>query len=448
VVVAAFLAVAIIAPSMAQEAAPGSELEEIEGAIEERRQRDQDLENQAEQVTLDIAKVRAQIIDAAAAVQNQERRTTDAEREIDEIDRRYAERQASFERHSKDLQSTLAALALLARSPPDSLIAKPGEWRETVLGVRLLDDVVPELKARADLAAADAAALATLRDARMRGQVELTAAKEELSAERERVQRLLERKSSMQAALVAERRALTAEIAGLAAEAADVRDLIDRLAMARIEERARKANEAAERAVKAALEEAADGSLREDERVPNVARAQEPATAAEGAVTTGVPDDTTRSGSAEIAPRLAALPPAVDKRPPLVSSLPYPAHGDIVAKFNQRMDDGQPSLGLSIATRGRAQVVATRDGQVVFAGEFRGYGQLLIIEHDGGYHTLLSGFSRIDSAVGQGVVAGEPVGTMGTGVDSPTILYVEIRHNRQPIDPIPWLIAGDRKVSG
>jgi septal ring factor EnvC (AmiA/AmiB activator) len=132
----------------------------------------------------------------------------------------------------------------------------------------------------------------------------------------------------------------------------------------------------------------------------------------------------------------------------LISSLPFPAHGDVVAHFGDPKDDGQTNLGLSIATRGGAQVIATWDGQVVFAGQFRGYGNLLIIEHDGGYHTLLSGFYRIDSVIGQGVVAGEPVGVMGTGGESPTILYVEIRHNRQPIDPIPWLTADDRKVSG
>ena len=432
--------------AIADDQEQANELEAIEGAIEQRRQRDQTLESEAEKLSLDIGTVRTQVIDAAAAVQDQERKASDAEAEIADIDRRYAERQASFELHSAGLRSTLAALALLARSLPDSLIARPGEWGDTVRGMRLLDDVIPELKARADIAASEAAELALLREARARTQTELAAAKTELAAERIRLQSLLERMSSMQAAVVAERRRLTAEIAALAAEAADVRDLIDRLAMARIEEKARRADEAAARAAKAALEAAAAASLRTDERIANVVRADEPV--ARGAIV-GAADSPGGGVSAapEIAPRLAALPETPLRRP-LISSLPYPVHGDVVARFGDPKDDGQPNLGLSIATRGHAQVVATWDGQVVFAGQFRGYGKLLIIEHDGGYHTLLSGFSRIDSVVGQGVVAGEPVGVMGTGGESPTILYVEIRHNRQPIDPIPWLTADDRKVSG
>jgi len=424
-----------------------NELEAIEGAIEQRRQRDQALKGAAEKLSLDIGTVRSQVIDAAAAVQDQERKASDAEAEIADIDRRYAERQASFELHSAGLRSTLAALALLARSPPDSLIARPGEWGDMVRGMRLLDDVIPELKARADIAASEAAELALLRDARARTQTELAAAKTELAAERIRLQSLLERKSSMQAAVVAERRRLTTEIAALAAEAADVRDLIDRLAMARIEEKARRADEAAARAAKAALEAAAAGRLRSDERIANVVRADEPVAPGGIVGSANAPDGGAPSASPEIAPRLAALPETPLRRA-LISSLPYPAHGDVVAHFGDPKDDGQTNLGLSIATRGGAQVIATWDGQVVFAGQFRGYGNLLIIEHDGGYHTLLSGFYRIDSVIGQGVVAGEPVGVMGTGGESPTILYVEIRHNRQPIDPIPWLTADDRKVSG
>ena len=151
------------------------------------------------------------------------------------------------------------------------------------------------------------------------------------------------------------------------------------------------------------------------------------------------------NSDAASSPRLAALPMSP---PPVKSSLPYPAHGDVIIHFGGRSKDGKNSLGASIRTRDRAQVVAPRDGEVVFAGLFRGYGQLLILEHDDGYHSLLSGFSRIDAEVGQAVLAGEPVGVMGIVAESAKILYIEIRQNRQPIDPIPWLLAGDRKVRG
>ena len=106
------------------------------------------------------------------------------------------------------------------------------------------------------------------------------------------------------------------------------------------------------------------------------------------------------------------------------------------------------SKGITIETRADAQVVTPYDGEVVFAGRFRGYGQLLIIQHGEGYHTLLAGFSRIDSVLGQWLLAGEPVGVMGRGSNGNPALYVELRRNGDAINPLPWLAASDRKVSG
>ena len=83
----------------------------------------------------------------------------------------------------------------------------------------------------------------------------------------------------------------------------------------------------------------------------------------------------------------------------------------------------------------------------MFAGPFRGYGQILIIAHGDGYHSLLAGLDRVDSSVGQWLVAGEPVGTMAEGEDKPR-LYLELRHDDQPINPLPWLATRVEKVNG
>ena len=91
--------------------------------------------------------------------------------------------------------------------------------------------------------------------------------------------------------------------------------------------------------------------------------------------------------------------------------------------------------------------MAPFDGQVVFPGPFRGYGEILIIEHRGGYHTRAwPDLGRIDAAVGQWVLAGEPVGVMGSPQDGKAQLYVELRRDGHPIDPAPWLGKRDSKV--
>jgi septal ring factor EnvC (AmiA/AmiB activator) len=116
--------------------------------------------------------------------------------------------------------------------------------------------------------------------------------------------------------------------------------------------------------------------------------------------------------------------------------------------FGDDDDSGGKAKGISIRTRVGAQVVAPADGEVVFAGPFRGFGRLLIIAVGEDYHALLGGLDRIDAEVGQAVLAGEPVGTMqGSPKGAPT-LYFELRRKGQPINPLPWLAAGNSKVNG
>jgi septal ring factor EnvC (AmiA/AmiB activator) len=121
--------------------------------------------------------------------------------------------------------------------------------------------------------------------------------------------------------------------------------------------------------------------------------------------------------------------------------LPPPVIGRIVGRFGQTLDTGLTRKGMKLQTTPGAQVVAPFEGRVVYAGKFRGYGELLIIEHGEGYHSLLSGLARIDSTMGQWVVSGEPVGVMGRSNRRKPVLYIELRRNGQPINPLPWLSA-------
>jgi septal ring factor EnvC (AmiA/AmiB activator) len=110
---------------------------------------------------------------------------------------------------------------------------------------------------------------------------------------------------------------------------------------------------------------------------------------------------------------------------------------------------GTRAKGLSFTTAPGARVVAPHGGHVVFAGPFRGYGRLLIIDHGEGYHTLLAGLGRIDVAVNQRLLAGEPIGIMALSGKGNPRLYLELRRNGRPVNPLPWLAAKPTdKVSG
>ena len=120
-------------------------------------------------------------------------------------------------------------------------------------------------------------------------------------------------------------------------------------------------------------------------------------------------------------------------------TLHRPVSGPKITEYGQLISFGVTSKGIVYKTRAGAQVTSLFDGTVIFSGPFKGYGNIIIVEHGDGYLSLLAGLGRIDCDVGQKILAGEPVGTMPD--NSSAKLYVEIRKDRHPINPTPW-IAG------
>jgi septal ring factor EnvC (AmiA/AmiB activator) len=147
----------------------------------------------------------------------------------------------------------------------------------------------------------------------------------------------------------------------------------------------------------------------------------------------------------------------------LRGQLIVPVAGTIARGFGDMSDSG-PANGLSYRAPPNARVVSPCGGRIVFAGPFRSFGLLLIVDCGGGYHFVLAGFDRLDVQVGRPVQAGEPVGVMpawdtgrdprggdsrggesggrdpGHDSDRPA-LYVELRHDGVPVNPTPWLDA-------
>lgn len=162
----------------------------------------------------------------------------------------------------------------------------------------------------------------------------------------------------------------------------------------------------------------------------------------------------TEAQKAEIAEHLAALSAqAADLRqlmekvsPPPPAHAPSPSSHDTVAlkwpvagtvkrHFGDRDSDGVTSEGLTLSGPSGAPIVAPSAGRVVFAGPFRGYGLIIILQHGPTYHSFLSGFGRIDAVMGQDVAAGEPLGVLPVKPGSKPELYFEWRRGEEPIDP-------------
>jgi septal ring factor EnvC (AmiA/AmiB activator) len=288
------------------------------------------------------------------------------------------------------------------------VLVEPQDMLSALRTAMLLGAVVPDLRTEADTLATDLAELVRLKAAIVTDREALRRELTDLRAEQERLAALTaarqERVAEVQKTFAEER-----ERGGeLAAQAKSLRELIE--AMERELSPAKRAEEApklTERQAREARERVAAAAFRDPARLAPKA----PFSEAKGV-------------------------------------LPRPAGGRTVREFGVDDGYGGQTRGISIATRPHAVVTSPADGWVSFAGPFRSFGRLLIINAGGGYYLLLAGMDHINVEVGQFVLAGEPVAVMGEA-SSPSpgaasvetndpVLYVEFRKDGSPIDPGPW----------
>ncbi len=129
----------------------------------------------------------------------------------------------------------------------------------------------------------------------------------------------------------------------------------------------------------------------------------------------------------------------------LRGKLPRPIDGSVAARFGSKRDDGQSIWkGLFFRAAEGASVKAVAAGMVVFADWLRGYGNLIIIDHDDDFLSVYGNNQTLLADVGQKVGAGGTVGTAGTGIGTggeqvESGLYFELRHRGQAFDPGKWL---------
>jgi len=423
------LALGYAAPLAAQQA----DLEKLERDLATDRVRAADLKAAAATLATEVEDLRAKSIAAAKRAQDLEGEMTAVEQTLKALNTEEQAKTADLARRRDQLGRTLGALQRLALQPPEAALARSEQPIDSARAALLLRVAIPALEGKAKSLRDELGDLAVLRTRISLERDDFAAAAASLSIERDRLAALLARKALLQESTDAERKAADARIAKLAGEARDLRELTERLETERREAERREA----ERLV--AELEAAEAARQEAARRP-AERGQSEAEAAAA------------SRQVEQAARqVARLTPPASLRPfpEAPSSLTMPVRGRVVRLYDQESETaGAATKGISIQARSGAQVVAPFDGKVAYAGPFRGYGLILIIDHGERYHTILAGFDRIDAVVGQWVLAGEPVARMGDPTGDNPELYFELRRTGQAINPLPWLATTDDKVRG
>ena len=397
-------------------AAPVSkqDLEYVQKQVQQQNDKHKKLQQQSSQIDKELSNISKNMVVKARQIQNIEEQTSSMEKELLSLQDELKVLQENFTAEDKNLIQTLYALQNLALKPTEALFVQPVKPVEIIRSAMLLRETVPVLAKRATAIKNKLNEIYNKKKSIEQKMAQIAKNKSNLEKEHAQMRKLMTQKSDVNKKIKTQTVETQKKIRQLADQAKDIKELLDKLERERIAwqkmEQARFEQKQRERAELEAYrrEQGEDIQKTSDTKSDDLIKFK--------------PQDITESvkGFAQAKGRLSR-----------------PARGSIVVSYGEETSKGVTSKGISISTRPQAQVISPYDGAVIFAGPFRGYGKLIIIDHGEGYMSLLAGMNSIDCDVGQMLLAGEPVGVMPNDGDSH--LYVELRKGNKPIDPKAWI---------
>lgn len=427
-----------------KDALRGLETEIEKSGFEQRR-----LNYEIENLSTESQSLRTALIDVARKVREAEDRLSEQERKLDMLGKQQAALRRSLQSRERVTAEVLAAMQRIGRKPPPAVLVAPEDVLSAMRAAILLGAVLPEMRDEAMILVADLRTLTELHRQSLAATTLLRQERDGIATERARLASLVEARQSQIVLSKEQLDQQKARIATLSREARSLRDLIAR----------------------------SENDIVGNARAAEIAR-RAPAPAKAGAVVASLRPDASRD-AVRLQPRQAFS----ERR----GQIPLPASGTILRQFGQPDGLGGTERGITIASNPGAVVTAPGDGWVHFAGPYRGYGQLIIINAGNGYHVVLAGMDRLSIEIGQFVLAGEPVGFLAaapaatadigsekaktvegetgqspaSAPNSGTVvipsaanaqaagsqtslgalrpaLYVEFRKDGSPVDPSPW----------
>lgn len=404
------------------------EVEALEQKSDLKRMEYKKLQADSVALSLELAKMNRQLVEAAKSVQKDEDAISKTEKDLELLQKKLRVTQENFSKEYQNLSVLLAALENLALHPADSLLFQPLTPIEIRQSSVLMRDAVPYLDANANKLKQDLANLKKQKDDLNKKLILLSKQTQDLKTKQNELKKLAAEKSTLKKKLEGETQKTKTEAKRLAAEASDLRELLEK-AMREAELRRQKQEEIR----RAALEREREAQKRlEEEQIRRLREGR-------GSGFEGQEDVVESFKPESDGYDLLEAKPLENTQKIMVASGQFvrPVRGDIITQYGQELSKGVSSKGIVIKTRDHAQVVAPYDGTVVFSGPFKGYGNLIIISHDDDIVSLIAGMQSIDTENGQMLLAGEPVGVMPDSGNAK--LYMEIRKNKKPVNPLGWL---------
>lgn len=351
-------------------------LSELKSRLEEEKSEQSALKKKMSSAEAQLDSSRKDLVSLTENLQTNEKTLTTLEHRIASATTEQATLQQMIEADYGSMSNLVLALQRIRRMPTETLIIRPGAPLETAQSALLLRSMLPAIHKRADQMAADLKRVDDLRLSLESDQAKASETATQMQAQKKSLQLMLDKREKLYRQTRSAYDTQAEAVARMAAEAQNLQQLVDRIDA-------------------------------EEQRIARAAKAK-PQT------------------------QKASL------KPPKLPGGRWvtPLQGNITTRFGENDDIGATSEGIRIAGRDNGLVSAPAGGVIRFAGPFRNYGNMVIIEHDQGFHSLMSGLSRMDVSVGRKISAGEPVGTLsGSGSGRDPALYYELRQNGKPVDP-------------
>jgi len=353
---------------------------EIEREKEQTETRKAELEKKAKEISSDLKSTQKDLVKIAEDVKENEANLMKLDKRIVDNRREQAEIEARLKKDKHSIGNLVLALERLDRTPPEAILARPGAPLETAQSAMLLQSILPDIYDRANALKKDLARLDTLLKELQNDQNEIKVTTASLTAKQDEIGTLLQRRKKLFSSTQDDIKEQEAALRQISLKAQNLQDLVTK-----IEKRQQEEEQA-----RLALPD--------------------------------IPDEPAK-------PRARATPI------PKAGSAQLPISGLIRTGYKQTDDIGAESQGLSIEGRKGALVVAPMGGVVRYAGYFKNYGEIIIVEHQKDYHSLIAGLGKIDTVVGQSVAAGEPLGSLPRSGDENPMLYYELRLKGAPVNP-------------
>ena len=386
-----FLSMAIVfftcvTPSFGAEENAANQLSHTKEAINASKKRHKQITDQQEKVEKELKDLQQEMVVIARNTSEKEDQLSSFEEKLAILKEQKKTRQNALDARQAEISTMISAMISLKKLPPEAIIAMPGKLSETIATARALSIITDVINDEAITLKSQLAELEEIEIKIRKNNEHISSSNSELLEKRENLAAKIKERTRLQNELGVKDQKERDQLAELTQKSKTLQELLDAL-------NSQKKKEQQEQA-------------KNDIKRNAIARH----------------DD--------------------DNSPQTLSfsngqKLHLPANGKIIRKYGTSQEN-EFAHGITLKTREKASVVSPFAGEVVYAGNFRDYGKMVIIRHGNDFHTLLSGMESLNCTPGQLIVKGEPIGTMGKSEEA-TKLYLELRKNSKPIDPMPFL---------